>query len=100
MCYGRLKSAVPAAFIIISRIGMADPAPRDYPRYHSGRLEGTKAVTSNLRPSKGHIDPAYERARVPRELPRIYLVGTMRAVAPGGASRLRIGGKRRSESNH
>jgi len=45
-------------------------------------------VRSNLSPPRGHADPAYADRRVPRALPRIYLVGTMRAVAPGGADLL------------
>ena len=45
-------------------------------------------MRSNLSPPRGHADPAYADRRVPRALPRIYLVGTMRAVAPGGADLL------------
>jgi TolB-like protein/DNA-binding SARP family transcriptional activator len=42
-------------------------------------------VRSNLSPTEEHIAPAYAGGWVPRALPRIFLVGTMRAVAPGGA---------------
>lgn len=45
-------------------------------------------MTPNLRPYERQIGPPYEDERVPRKLPRIYLIGTMRAVAPGGADLL------------
>jgi len=45
-------------------------------------------VKSNLDPSEGHIDPAYPGGRVLQAVPRIYLIGTMRAVAPDGADLL------------
>jgi TolB-like protein/DNA-binding SARP family transcriptional activator len=48
-------------------------------------LEGAKAVTPNLRPYEEYIDPGYQEGRVRPVLPRIYLIGNMRAVATGGA---------------
>jgi TolB-like protein/DNA-binding SARP family transcriptional activator len=52
-------------------------------------------VRSNLSPTEEYIAPAYAGGWVPRALPRIYLVGTMRAVAPGGADFLPRGRKTR-----
>jgi TolB-like protein/DNA-binding SARP family transcriptional activator len=52
-------------------------------------------VRSNLSPTEDYIAPAYAGRWVPRALPRIYLVGTMRAVAPGGADFLPRGRKTR-----
>ena len=60
-----------------------------------GRSERAKAVRSNLSPAEDYIVPAYAGGWVPRALPRIYLVGTMRAVAPGGADFLPRGRKTR-----
>src|SRR5690242_7655616 len=62
---------------------------------HPGRPESSKAVNSNLGPTEEYITPAYAGGWVPRALPRIYLVGTMRAVAPGGADFLPRGRKTR-----
>src|SRR5712691_7723689 len=62
---------------------------------HSGFSERAKAVRSNPSPTGEHIAPAYAGRWVPRALPRIYLVGTMRAVAPGGADFLPRGRKTR-----
>ena len=52
-------------------------------------------MRSNLSPTEEYIAPAYAGGWVPRALPRIYLVGTMRAVAPGGADFLPRGRKTR-----
>jgi TolB-like protein/DNA-binding SARP family transcriptional activator len=52
-------------------------------------------VRSNLSPPGEYIAPAYTGGWVPRVLPRIYLLGTMRAVAPGGADFLPRGRKTR-----
>jgi TolB-like protein/DNA-binding SARP family transcriptional activator len=52
-------------------------------------------VRSNLRPAEDYAEPADAGGWVPRELPRIYLVGTMRAIAPGGADFLPRGRKTR-----
>src|SRR5215472_488631 len=46
---------------------------------------GPKVVRSSLSPTDEYVAPAFSGRWVPRVLPRIYLVGTMRAVAPGGA---------------
>src|SRR5207247_4862111 len=62
---------------------------------HSGVSERAKAVRSNPSPTGEHVAPAYAGGWVPRVLPRIYLVGTMRAVAPGGADFLPRGRKTR-----
>src|SRR5712691_5457133 len=62
---------------------------------HSGFSEKAAAVRSNPSPTGEHIAPAYAGGWVPRVLPRIYLVGTMRAVAPGGADFLPRGRKTR-----
>src|SRR5271155_295687 len=62
---------------------------------HLGRPERAKAVKSNLSPTEEYIAPAYLGGWVPRALPRIYLVGTMRAIAPGGADFLPRGRKTR-----
>jgi TolB-like protein/DNA-binding SARP family transcriptional activator len=51
-------------------------------------------VNSNLGPTEEYITP-YAGGWVPRALPRIYLVGTMRAIAPGGANFLPRGRKTR-----
>src|SRR5437763_2304770 len=61
---------------------------------HPERPERAKAVNSNLGPTEEYITP-YAGGWVPRALPRIYLVGTMRAVAPGGADFLPRGRKTR-----
>jgi TolB-like protein/DNA-binding SARP family transcriptional activator len=61
---------------------------------HPGRPERAKAVTSNLGPTEEYIAP-YAGGWVPRALPRIYLVGAMRAIAPGGADFLPRGRKTR-----
>jgi TolB-like protein/DNA-binding SARP family transcriptional activator len=52
-------------------------------------------VRSSLSPKEEYITPAYASGWVPRALPRIYLVGTMRAIAPGGADFLPRGRKTR-----
>jgi len=52
-------------------------------------------VRSNLNPTEDYIASAYPGGWVPQALPRIYLVGTMRAVAPGGADFLPRGRKTR-----
>jgi TolB-like protein/DNA-binding SARP family transcriptional activator len=51
-------------------------------------------VNSNLGPTEEYIAP-YAGGWVPRALPRIYLVGAMRAIAPGGADFLPRGRKTR-----
>ena len=61
---------------------------------HPGRPERAKAVNSNLGPTEEYIAP-YAGGWVPRALPRIYLVGAMRAIAPGGADFLPRGRKTR-----
>jgi TolB-like protein/DNA-binding SARP family transcriptional activator len=62
--------------------------------YHPGRPEGAKTVNSNLGPTEEYVAP-YAGGWVPRALPRIYLVGAMRAIAPGGADFLPRGRKTR-----
>jgi TolB-like protein/DNA-binding SARP family transcriptional activator len=52
-------------------------------------------VRSNLSPAAEFIAPAYAGEWLPRPLPRIYLVGNMRAVAPSGADILPRGRKTR-----
>ncbi|MGH7065837.1 MAG: BTAD domain-containing putative transcriptional regulator [Stellaceae bacterium] len=52
-------------------------------------------MRSNLRLAEEHTAPAYAGGWVPQALPRIYLVGTMRAIAPGGADFLPRGRKTR-----
>ena len=52
-------------------------------------------MRSNFNPAEEYIAPAFAGGWVPRALPRIYLVGTMRAVAPGGADFLPRGRKTR-----
>ena len=52
-------------------------------------------MRSNLSPAADFIAPAYTGEWLPRPLPRIYLVGTMRAVAPSGADILPRGRKTR-----
>jgi TolB-like protein/DNA-binding SARP family transcriptional activator/tetratricopeptide (TPR) repeat protein len=51
-------------------------------------------VKSNLSPTEEYI-VSYAGGWVPRALPRIYLVGAMRAIAPGGADFLPRGRKTR-----
>jgi len=53
-------------------------------------------VRSNPSPAAEYPDPAYGGGWVPRVLPRIYLVGAMRAVAPDGAEFLPRGRKTRA----
>jgi len=71
-----------------------DTAPETPALCHPGRPERAKAVKSNLSPTEEYIAP-YAGGWVPRVLPRIYLVGTMRAIAPGGADFLPRGRKTR-----
>jgi len=53
-------------------------------------------VRSNfISPAEEYIPPASTGGWVPRALPRIYMVGTMRAVGPGGADFLPRGRKTR-----
>jgi len=52
-------------------------------------------VRSDFNPAEEYIAPAFAGRWVPRALPRIYLVGTMRAVALGGADFLPRGRKTR-----
>ena len=52
-------------------------------------------MRSNLSPKEEHFAPAYAAGWVPRALPRIYLIGAMRAVAPGGSDFLPRGRKTR-----
>ena len=52
-------------------------------------------MRSNLSPTDEYTLPAYPGGWMPRALPRIYLVGTMRAMAPGGADFLPRGRKTR-----
>jgi TolB-like protein/DNA-binding SARP family transcriptional activator len=65
------------------------------PLCHPGRRERAKAVKSNLSPTEEHIAPRPAGGLVPQVLPRIYLVGNMRAVAPDGADFLPRGRKTR-----
>src|SRR5271168_3628805 len=57
-----------------------------------GKGEGMR---SNLSSAEEYIAPAFAGGWVPRALPRIYLVGAMRALAPGGADFLPRGRKTR-----
>ena len=52
-------------------------------------------MRSNLSPKEEHFAPAYATGWVPRALPRIYLIGAMRAVAPDGSDFLPRGRKTR-----
>jgi len=52
-------------------------------------------MRSNLSAAEDYIAPVYAGGWVPRALPRIYLVGAMRALAPGGADFLPRGRKTR-----
>jgi TolB-like protein/DNA-binding SARP family transcriptional activator len=63
---------------------------------HPRRRERAKAVKANLHPTEGHIAPAHAAGWEPPVLPRIYLVGNMRAVAPDGADFLPRGRKSRA----
>src|SRR5271168_2141397 len=69
--------------------------PSGLPPFRLPRLEGAKTVRSNL--SAREKDPVTARANgwIPRTLPRIHLVGAMRAIAPGGADFLPRGRKTR-----
>ena len=71
-----------------------DTVPEMPASCHPGCPERAKAVKSNLSPTEEYIAP-YAGGWVPRALPRIYLVGTMRAIAPGGADFLPRGRKTR-----
>src|SRR6201987_865936 len=71
-----------------------DTAPGMRAWCHPARPERAKAVKSNLSPTEEYISP-YAGGWVPRALPRIYLVGTMRAIGPGGADFLPRGRKTR-----
>jgi TolB-like protein/DNA-binding SARP family transcriptional activator len=53
-------------------------------------------VRSNLGPAEEYAAPVFAGGWIPRALPRVYLVGTMRAVAPGGADLLPRGRKARA----
>src|ERR1700720_5046649 len=57
-----------------------------------GKGEG---VRSDLDPAEESFGPTYAGESIPGTLARIYLVGTMRAVAPGGADILPRGRKTR-----
>jgi DNA-binding SARP family transcriptional activator len=57
-----------------------------------GKGEG---VRSDLNPADESLGPTYAGESIPGTLARIYLVGTMRAVAPGGADALPRGRKTR-----
>lgn len=52
-------------------------------------------MRSNLSPIEEYPAPGYAGGWVPQALPRIYLVGSMRALAPGGADFLPRGRKTR-----
>src|SRR5271165_809124 len=69
--------------------------PRCPHRCHPGRRERVNAVKSNLSPTEEQIAPGHAGGLVPQALPRIYLVGNMRAVAPDGADFLPRGRKTR-----
>src|SRR5271156_4395935 len=72
-----------------------DTAPEMPPLCHPGRRERAKAVKSHPSPTEEHIAPGLAGGLVPQALPRIYLVGNMRAVAPDGADFLPRGRKTR-----
>jgi TolB-like protein/DNA-binding SARP family transcriptional activator len=75
--------------------GRHDKVPEVVSHASSRTLGRGEEVRSNLSPAEEFIAPAYAGGWVPRALPRIYLVGTMRAVAPGGADFLPRGRKTR-----
>ena len=52
-------------------------------------------MKSNLSPAKDYTAPGLAGGSVPREFPRIYLVGHMRAIAPDGGDFLPRGRKTR-----
>ena len=54
-----------------------------------------ETVRSNLSPAEEYFPPAPMGGWMPRPLPRIYLIGNMRAVAPDGADFLPRGRKTR-----
>jgi TolB-like protein/DNA-binding SARP family transcriptional activator len=51
------------------------------------------AVRSNFSPRAGHINTEHSRGWIPHTLPRIHLVGAVRAIAPDGADILPRGRK-------
>src|SRR5215469_14849071 len=59
------------------------------------RSEKGEAVRSILSPAEHHIASAAAIGWIPQALPRIYLVGNMRAVVPGGADFFSRGRKTR-----
>src|SRR5262245_34704309 len=77
------------------RAGKGYGARDGFSQCRPGSSDRAKVVRSNLSPTEEYIAPAYAGGWVPRALPRIYLVGTMRAVAPGGADFLPRGRKTR-----
>src|SRR5271163_1808476 len=63
--------------------------------FSSRTLGKGEGMRSNLSAAEDYIAPVYAGGWVPRALPRIYLVGAMRAIAPGGADFLPRGRKTR-----
>src|SRR5271163_1950948 len=63
--------------------------------FSSRTLGKGEGMRSNLSAAEDYIAPVYAGGWVPRALPRIYLVGAMRALAPGGADFLPRGRKTR-----
>src|SRR6266536_3874388 len=61
----------------------------------TGTLGKGEGVRSDLDPADEFIGPTYAGEPVPGTLARIYLVGTMRAVAHGGVDMLPRGRKTR-----
>src|SRR5437588_9891543 len=66
-------------------------APGMLPLSHPGRRERATAMRSNLHSTEEYIAPGPMRSA----LPRIYVVGNMRALAPGGTDFLPRGRKTR-----
>src|SRR5437870_290670 len=64
-------------------------------RRSSGALGKGEGVRSILGPAEEYVAPSYASGWIPRALPRVYLVGTMRVVAPGGVDLLPRGRKTR-----
>jgi TolB-like protein/DNA-binding SARP family transcriptional activator len=62
---------------------------------YSRRSERAKPVKSNISSNEEYLAPEYATGWVPRALPRIYLIGAMRAVAPDGGDFLPRGRKTR-----
>src|ERR1700738_3708491 len=61
----------------------------------TGTLGKGEGVRSDLDPADESFGPTYAEESIPRTLARVYLIGPMRAVAPGGADILPRGRKTR-----